>query len=178
MSVDASGNIYVGRYTSSQVLIFSASANGDVAPSRTITVSGGNVSGVATDSAGDTYIALRTDQTNPDGTTTGTASVEEFAPGASGSPSPTHTIAGSATTLERVDGMRVDAAGNLWLVNVTGDNFVPVSSAERARPHPDAEIPYASSVLEFAAGSTGNVAPQASFASAAWGYGGPEIAIE
>ncbi len=112
IAVDSTGKIYVANYQDdgvSQILVFAAGANGSVAPSQVITFNG-EITGIAVDSAANMYAA--------EVSTTGVGSVVEYAAGASGTPTAIKTISGATTGLNAADtgAVRVDAAGNIWLI--------------------------------------------------------------
>ncbi|HEX4008007.1 MAG TPA: hypothetical protein VHX60_17670 [Acidobacteriaceae bacterium] len=75
--------------------------------------------------------------------------IEVFAPGATGNDAPTRTISGALTGIGVLGGIALDASGNIYVVSTTGTGTDPT-------------------VLKFAAGASGNVAPMSSFTSAAW----------
>ena len=161
VAVDASGNIYVssallnGASATGAIYVFSSTATGNVAPLRTISNASGVFLGVATDSSGDLYAALDT-IVSPY-----TGSIVEYAPGASGAAMPTRTIAGTATELSTAGGVRVDAAGSIYVAN----QIAGASS-------------YSYVLDEFAPSATGNVAPVAALISSSWTNAAPEIAIK
>ena len=70
-----------------------------------------------------------------------------FNPGATGDAAPDAVISGDATTIGNVRGMTLDAAGNLYVTSLA------------EVPLPGGPLSGAASVLEFAAGAVGNVAP-------------------
>jgi hypothetical protein len=141
LAVDASGNVYTDATNDAiattvppilTVLEFSSTANGNVAPSRVISVPSGAPTGatpglqppyyyygaifaIATDTAGNVYLvgytfAFALDQV--------TYSIIEVAAGSSGTVTPlkTITIEPSGSTLSPSSGLRVDAAGNMYFV--------------------------------------------------------------
>jgi hypothetical protein len=132
MAVDAAGNIYVaGDFgAESAIAIYSPNANGPATPARMITFGTSNVYGVAVDSAGDVFanVCLGCYGTN--------FVIEEFAPGASGAPTPINTISllnVSFTSLTRSIGggpVRLDGAGNIFtsliLISDPGANLTGV----------------------------------------------------
>jgi sugar lactone lactonase YvrE len=128
--LDAGGNIWVGTENGS-VEEFAPSANGNVAPINTISGSNtvlGYVMGVVFDSHGNLWVA---DAYNGIG-----ASIEEFAPGATGNATPTRIITGASTLLDLPNGIAVDGAGYIYV----GDYG-------------------AAAVYVFAPSANGNVAP-------------------
>lgn len=152
VAVDSSDNLYVvnqGYIGGQPLLVFGPTATGNAAPLYTIggSVAGitvGSVNSVATDSSGNVYV------------TTGSASggvILEFAAGAHGNVAPIRTISGPSTLLQALYGIKVDSAGNIYVVSATstmsGINISPT-------------------ILKFSATATGNVPPTSTFTSAAW----------
>jgi hypothetical protein len=141
LTVDSSGNLYVSAVLAapnlgSGVAIFSPTANGDSVPIRVIggnatTIVGLGAIPIAVDSADNIYISTAD---------LGSDSILIFNSSANGNVPPTSTIGGPATTINGIEGLALDSAGNIYVSNIPSDN-------------PNEEI------LEFSAGSTGNVAP-------------------
>jgi sugar lactone lactonase YvrE len=135
-------NLYVsneiphGGGWASTINVYPATSDGNVAPSAVI---GGSlthlshINGLVVNASGELYVA------NSDSN-----DVVGFAAGASGNVSPNVVIAGSNTRIEWPVGLGLDSGRNLY-VGVCGSTC----GAGSAGP----------SVLEFAAGSNGNVAP-------------------
>jgi len=163
VAVDTSGNIYVAEApilpALPSILVFSATANGNVAPSRTITNVNAFV-GVAVDANGNLYATVDT------ATTPYSASIVEYASGANGAATPTRTISGTATGLATAGGLCVDGAGNIFVANQSANGTSYYGSS------------YSYSLEEFAPTATGNVAPMAELTSTSWTTGGAQIALK
>jgi hypothetical protein len=141
--VSASGAIYVADSSKNAIDVFANGASGGM----TTQIIGSNTGlswpqGLWLDASGRIYVA------NPSNNT-----IEIFAANpASGTQNiaPVATIGGSATALAEPFGITIDASGNLWAANLSGN-----------------------SVVEFAPGATGNVAPITTIGSTAlngpWG---------
>jgi hypothetical protein len=129
-----SNQVHSGSGWASTVNIYSAFLNGNISPSSVI---GGSqtqltaVNGIAVDSAGEIYVV------NSD-----TDEIVGFAPGSSGDVSPNVVIAGANTDLSAPVGLAIDSSGNLYVANCAcgGSGSSPA-------------------ILEFSAGSNGDVAP-------------------
>jgi hypothetical protein len=142
LAVDSAGNIYVSaQSTLAQsdlgISVFSATANGNVAPTRVIAGIATNIqfpNQIAVDSAGNIYVA--------NSPFPGNGSILIFNSGANGNVPPTSTLEGSETTMNSIQGLAVDNAGNIY-VAANGTNLGGGTPG----------------ILEFSAGSTGNVAP-------------------
>jgi Beta-propeller repeat len=145
IAVDSAQNLYavtgiaVGTGPNSHgytgVAVFAPNASGAFAPSKTIvgplTGISNNASQMATDAAGNLYIAS--------GPNISPGSIEIFSSAATGNVAPTATLAGANTTIDNAQGVAVDTAGNIY-----------VSSSGLNGP---------ATILKFSAGSSGNVAP-------------------
>lgn len=149
LAVDSSGNLYVssgllkGGLVNPGISVFAPTANGDVAPTNVITMTniGTYTMGqIALDSAGNIYVAASTLGAPQ-------AAILIFASNSAGTVPPTSTITGPETTLDGLDGVAVDSEGNIYVSNVSSMG-VP-------------------SILEFGAGSTGNVAPMRTISGSA-----------
>ena len=70
-----------------------------------------------------------------------------FSSSATGDAAPTGTLAGSNTMIYNIEGIAVDHSGNLYVASL----------AQAQAPNPP--LSGTPSILEFSAGSTGNVAP-------------------
>jgi len=142
LTLDSFGNLYVSGVLAapnlgSGVAVFSPTASGDAVPIRIISGSATTIVGlgavpIAVDSADNIYISTA-DLGEPD-------SILIFNSSASGNVPPTSTIGGPATTINAIQGLALDSAGNIYVSNVPSDS-----------PNED--------ILVFSAGSTGNVAP-------------------
>jgi hypothetical protein len=141
LAVDNSGNLYVSAVLANVgngVAIFPPAAGSNAVPTRTIGGSATAIVGlrtipIAVDSADNIYISSA-DPLAPN-------SILIFNSTAIGNVSPTSTIGGPTTTINAIQGLAVDSAGNIYVSNVSSD--------QNATPD----------ILEFSAGSTGDVAP-------------------
>jgi sugar lactone lactonase YvrE len=125
-----------GSNPASDVLIYAAGLNGNISPSVVIAGSQTQLTvanGIVVDSSGEIYVA--------DGDTN---EIVGFAPGSSGNATPNIVISGSETGLSRPTGLAVDANDNLYVANCASGCGVG------SQP---------SALLEYSAGSNGNVAP-------------------
>ncbi len=124
LAVDAAGNIFATGFGSG-VSVFTATATGSVAPSRSIPIGtqGVDVTTLeapyadAVDASGNLYVA---NEYSPDiGAPAPTAPIVVFAPAATGSVAPTRTLSGALTTLafRSPAGIATDTAGNLYVTN-------------------------------------------------------------
>jgi hypothetical protein len=145
LAVDSSGNIYVSSTVVVNGLeylgisIFPPTASGDVAPTKVIAGNATDIFPVgfgagqfAVDSADNIYIAGGSLQ-DPD-------AILIFDSSSTGNVPPTNTLSGSNTMIDDVTGVALDDAGNIYVANGNVMGSTP-------------------SILEFSAGSTGNVAP-------------------
>src|ERR1022692_67670 len=143
LTVDSSGNLYLSGVLAapnlgSGVAVFSPTASGNAVPIRTISGSATTIVGlgafpIAVDSADNIYISTA-DLGEPD-------SILIFNSSANGNVPPTSTIGGPATTINGIAGLALDSAGNIYVSNI---------------PFEQNSLP---EILEFSAGSTGNVSP-------------------
>jgi hypothetical protein len=143
LAVDNAQNLYVSAVLAtpnlgSGVAIFSPTASSDAVPIRVI---GGNATTIvgigpipiAVDSADNVYISTA-DPLVPD-------SILIFNSSANGNVPPTNVIGGPATTINSIQGLAVDSAGNIYVSNIPSDQSA------------------LQDILVFSAGSTGNVPP-------------------
>ena len=146
LAASAAGEIFVSE-DSGAVLAFGATANGSEAPSRSILgadETGGGLStlvsanNVAADSSDNLYIA---NEGAP-----GLMPIVVFGPTATGNVAPLRSIGGVSTTIEGVSGLTTDSVGNLYVASTA--SMVSQSSAS-----------YSGTILVFAPGASGNVAP-------------------
>jgi sugar lactone lactonase YvrE len=134
--VYVSNTLRFGPNYAGAVDIYPGSLNGDVSPSTVISGSNtqlGEVNGIVVDSAGEIYVV-----------STDSDKIVGFAPGSTGNSTPNVVISGSYTGLSRPTGLAIDSNGDLYVANCASG--CGVGSAPPA-------------VLEFAAGSNGNVSP-------------------
>jgi hypothetical protein len=134
--VYVANQVQSGSGWASSINIYPALATGNMCPNSVISGSQTQltaVAGIVVDSAGEIYVA------NVD-----TDEIVGFAAGSDGNVSPNIVISGSQTELSRPTGLALDSHGNLYVANcASGCN---VGSAPSA-------------LLEFSAGSNGNIAP-------------------
>jgi hypothetical protein len=120
ISVDVIGNIYVSLASTSasatqwKIIMFSPSAEGNVAPSRVITAENNcslyNSSQVALDVNGNFYVACIEG---------GAPAITEFVSNENTIARPVKTITGAAARLGTVLALSVDTAGNIYVVSYT-----------------------------------------------------------
>jgi hypothetical protein len=120
----AATSVFVGEELSSgsayEILQFSATANGAVAPVSTLKMPAGlQINGIANDATGAIYVAGQPVQNK-------TSEILVYAAGATGSASPIRTIVGSATGLGYSICLTVDAIGLLYVCGA--DNTISVFS--------------------------------------------------
>ena len=178
IAVDAAGEIFVANetlegpgddYVGGSILVFASGANGRDAPTRVITGPAPTATadnaffGIAVDSAGDITTVFDTETYDTSGNETGTSAVvQEFSAGATGTATPTKMISGASTALTFGGGLKVDGAGNLYLVDASGlTTTTPTFS-----------------VLGFGPNATGDVAPGLRLSSNSWTTAGSEIALK
>lgn len=153
IAFDAVGNIVV--HTARAVLRFNAGASGNVAPASLITgINPPIANGFAFDPAGNLYVIGAA--TVPTDTT---GNVLVFASGAKGAATPIRSIGGSSTGIINALGVRLDAAGNAYVLNNDVNRTV---------------WPEASTITMFPAGSQGNVAPASALTGPDTSLGGAQ----
>jgi hypothetical protein len=137
IAVDQAGQLYLS--TPGTISIFASNATGNAAPIRQIVNAtiGGTV---AVDSQGNIY-------TSTYDLSASSASVSVFLPTASGNATPTREISGALTGLGTLTCLSVDPGGDLFVGSFVPSSFGP------------------STILEFAPGATGNVAPSQTLTS-------------
>ena len=149
IALDSAANIYVANSAvqgPASILIFNSGATGNAAPSGTLGGDKTNIyipRGVAVDTAGNIYVASLAQNPPPGPGLGGAPSILVFAVGATGNVAPIRTITGSATTMGEIGNLRVDSAGNIYVLSGT-------------------------TILKFAAGASGNAAPADSITSASY----------
>ncbi len=154
MGLDTDGNLYLANDAGNginNILIFSPTQSGDVAPIRTLagsaTLMSGNTLGVALDAANNIYVA--TESVSPP-----FEAILEFAAGASGNVAPIREITGSTTTLTgvHITNPVLDGAGNIYvLVQVGGEtpNLVKFASDANGNAAPMAVSAIGSTIAPF-----------------------------
>jgi hypothetical protein len=155
LALDKSENLYVASVVSVDgmeifgISVFSSTANGDAAPTRVIAGSATNMNSafgtapIAVDSAGNIYA---TGPYDPQSNSFQSPSVVIFDSSANGNVPPSSTLGGSNTMITNAGAVTIDSADNIYVANE------PVTDIETGLTVPP-------SILEFSAGSTGNVAP-------------------
>lgn len=141
-----------GNVAGNTLVVFSASASGNVAPVQMIAGPHSGLNdpgGVQLDSKGNIYVA---NGACCDGNPV-PPSITVYPPGSTGDVTPIHTITGDATTLSLPGDVAFDHTDNLYVAN------------SRGGPSPGV-----GTILEFAAGSDGNVTPIAT-------VGGPHTGL-
>lgn len=149
-AVDAMGNLYVATASPlnataiAPIVVFAAGAG---SPTRSLggpltTLADGSPVALATDSAGDLYVA---------NVVSGVSSILVFGPGATGDTAPLRDISGSNTMLGCVGGIALDTEGYLYVVSTS-------ACGSTANP----------AVLKFSTTGDGDIAPVSAFTSAAW----------
>ncbi len=149
LAFDRSGNLYAanrlgGPGLSGSVTVYAPGSAGDASPTLTITTADTGIFqpvGVASKRQGNIYVASAASVSDSAGDQ-GPGAVSVFPPGSNGAISSSARIFGPSTKLNQVQGVTVDAAGKIYVLNyVPGQGY---------------------SVVTFAAGSSGDVAPLSS----------------
>jgi hypothetical protein len=166
-AVDTNGNLYVVNTPPTNaiavppitdpIVVFAPGATGNVAPTRSLggaltTLTVGSARSIATDTAGNLYVA---------NVVSGVSSILIFSPTATGNTPPLRDITGSNTQLGCLGGIALDTEGYLYVVSA------PCSSSPTASP----------SVLKFSTTGDGNIAPVTTFTSTAWTNADPTLSI-
>jgi hypothetical protein len=148
IAVSATGTLYVPSpaiLQADSILIFAPESAGNLAPTATL---GGTattiytIKGIALDSAGNMYVTSLAQATS---TLADSAipSILVFSVGATGNVAPIRTISGSSTTMRTVGTLRVDGAGDIYVLSGIA-------------------------ILKFSAGASGNIAPASVITSTAY----------
>ena len=156
-AVDTNDNLYIansGEGAANPIVVFNTTSTG--APVRSIggaltTMAVGSPQGIATDTAGNLYVA---------NVVSGVSSILIFEPTATGNTPPLRDITGSNTLLGCVGGIALDNAGYLYVVSVP-------TCGSTASP----------TVLKFSTTGDGNIAPVATFTSSTWTNADPTLSI-
>jgi hypothetical protein len=156
-AVDPSDNLYIvnsGEGATNPIVVFNTTSTG--APVRSIggaltTMAVGSPQAIATDTAGNLYVA---------NVVSGVSSILVFEPTATGNTPPLRDITGSNTLLGCVGGIALDNAGYLYVVSVP-------TCGSTANP----------TVLKFSTTGDGNIAPTATFTSSTWTNADPTLSI-
>jgi hypothetical protein len=145
MGVDLGGNLYLMNAAAgnaiNNILVFSPTQSGDVAPIRTIagsaTLLAANTLGGSFDAAGNLYVVTGAE------IAPASTAILEFAAGANGNVAPIREITGSSTMISGsyVSNPLLDTAGNIYVMA-----FEPASTPN---------------ILRFAPGANGNALPSA-----------------
>ncbi|MBV8164154.1 MAG: NHL repeat-containing protein [Candidatus Eremiobacteraeota bacterium] len=130
IAIDAGSNIYVANQAVNTMTKYPGGNSGNVTPSLTI---GGlaNPIGVAVDTSNNVYL------TNSASSGVGTMSIQVYPPG---SRVPSSTIAGPATGLSTPGYIALDATGNIWVANQTGNSIEEFPKTANGNVPPAATI--------------------------------------
>jgi hypothetical protein len=149
VGTDATGTIFADSTLSSSIQVFPPGATGNVAPEYTISGSAtglGNPDDIIVGFDGKLYVSS--------GYGGNLDSVTVYSPGASGNATPVQNITGSNTLFGNVDDLAVDSTGAIYTT--------------------DASASGGAAMLEWNAGATGNVAPNAVLQGANTTFSEPE----
>ncbi|HUO05603.1 MAG TPA: hypothetical protein VMU16_10450 [Candidatus Binataceae bacterium] len=138
--------IYVADTNNQSVNVFPSGSSGNIPP--TATISGGLTglsfpAGVAVDTTGNVYVT--------NGATAGAGTVTIYPANRWGNIQPTTTINGGLTNLNLPQGIALDTAGNIYVVN-NGNNTVTVYAPLGSLPAPNANV---APILTISGGNTG-----------------------
>jgi NHL repeat-containing protein len=193
IAIDPSGNIWVADLSARTVDVFAPTANGNVAPIRTVTYPNFyQPVSVAADASGNIYLA---DSKPTDGGFMGLVYV--FPDTASGPLVSPRAIAGLATTLNQATGVTVDGAGEIIVSDLPSNavdvfastasgNVAPIRrivGAATSLSRPTSAIAAESNgtihvanqgstppLFTFAPGANGNVAPSSTLTSSSFSF--------
>ncbi|HZQ42624.1 MAG TPA: hypothetical protein VFA99_05200 [Acidobacteriaceae bacterium] len=164
IAVDSTGNLYaltIQANDAVSIAVFSPTADGNIAPARSIAGSNTTVSSLhptlTVDSSGDIDVAGLLSINS-----TATPGIAIFAPGASGNVAPARTIAGTQTLL-----------GSLFAIGTDSDNIYVITWGS---PFTNV-LPRNPTIVRFAASASGNVAPASQYTPTAW-TGPTELAVQ
>jgi hypothetical protein len=159
-AVDTNNNLYLvdaGTGVTNPIVVFNTSAAPTGAPIRSIggpltTLAPGTPQAIATDTAGNLYIA---------NVVSGVSSILVFEPTATGNTPPLRDITGSNTLLGCVGGIAIDTEGSYLYVVSTP------TCGSTASP----------TVLKFSTTGDGNIAPVSTFTATTWTNADPTLSI-
>jgi hypothetical protein len=155
VTVDGLGNIFVADTTNTNrdpgghIAIFKPGRHGNVAPARRIGGAAANLhspSGIAVDSSGNLYVADSCQGYSCAG------DVQVFAAGSKGNVASIRRIAGSATGLASPEGIALDAAGNLYIANVSTNTITVYAAGASGNAPPLRTIRGAETLLDYPMG--------------------------
>jgi hypothetical protein len=156
-AIDTNDNLYIvdsGVGVTNPIVVFTTTSTGT--PTRSIggaltTMAVGSPQAIATDTAGNLYVA---------NVVSGVSSILVFDPTATGNTPPLRDITGSNTLLGCVGGIAVDSEGYLYVISTP-------TCGSTASP----------TVLKFSTTGSGNIAPVSTFTSTAWTNADPTLSI-